>query len=210
MTERPTTDFAAGRPVDRLEEPERRPPWRRAVVIGVVVALAGSGALTKVLAHHSSTHDASRGAPARPDQQADRQRVSATPAGVSSAGGITATGRITGSVRAGGTLVFDVALSSSRFFSLHPCPAYTITFGTHSTTRHLSCGQVPYLASLVRSDGTVTGFQPALPAGTVVVFRMRVRVPDEPGRHRVLWALDGPRPRAALSGTVEVAEPGPG
>lgn len=209
MTERPTVNFDPGRPVDRLEEPERRAPWRRAVVIGVVVALAGTGALTKVLTHHSSAH-ASPGAPARLDPRTNRQHISSTPEGVSSAGRVTARGRIGGSVTAGDTLVFDVSLSSNRFFSLHPCPVYTITFGRHTTTRHLSCGHVPYLASLVRPDGSVTGFQPALPAGTVVIFRMQVRVPDRPGRQRVQWALHGPRPRAVLSGVVDVAAPGPG
>jgi hypothetical protein len=204
MADVPTADNASGRPVDRLDEPERRPPWRRAVVVGLVLAVVVGGGLTKSLTSHQPDPSAGtnpRPAPAGPRLAGPSEAADAV--GLHSGDRVSATGRISGSVRAGDVLEFDVALRSSRFLSLRPCPAYTITVGTLTTTRPLSCSRVPYLASLVRSDGTVTGFRPALPAGTEVVFHMQVRVPDEPGRRRVRWALLGKHP-AALSGTVLV------
>ena len=81
---------------------------------------------------------------------------------------------------------------------------YTITFGTLSTTRQLNCGEVPYFASLVRSSDKVTTFRPVLPAGVQVFFRMRVTVPDQPGRQTVLWTLDGPQETPGLDGVVDV------
>lgn len=117
---------------------------------------------------------------------------------------VSATGQIPGTVHPGDTLAFDVMLEASGVTSLHPCPDYTITFGTLTTTRQLNCAQVPYLASLVRSNGKVTQFQPVLPADTQVFFRMRVTVPDEPGTQQVQWALDGPDEMPGFSGTVDV------
>ena len=66
---------------------------------------------------------------------------------------------------------------------------------------------MPYFASLVRSTGKVTGFRPVLPAGTQVVFRMRVTVPDQPGRQKVLWTLDGPQEMPGFYGVVDVTPP---
>jgi RNA polymerase sigma-70 factor (ECF subfamily) len=118
--------------------------------------------------------------------------------------GVSATGRITGEVRPGDTLVFDVQLTAPGLVILHPCPDYTISFGTHTTTRRLNCERVPYFASLVHPDGRVTAFRPVLPAGTTVLFRMQVTVPDEPGEQRVLWTLDGPLRAPGFQGTVTV------
>lgn len=118
---------------------------------------------------------------------------------------VSATGTITGRLHGGDTLVFDVVLESPGLVSLHPCPDYTITFGTHHVTRRLNCDQVPYFASLVRPDGHVTTFRPVLPAGTEVAFRMAVVVPEAPGTHRVLWSLDGPQGMPGFSGTVRVS-----
>ena len=42
------------------------------------------------------------------------------------------------------------------------------------------------------------------PAGTQVLFRMRVTVPDQPGRQQVRWALDGPHEMPGFTGLVEV------
>ncbi len=50
----------------------------------------------------------------------------------------------------------------------------------------------------------MTSFRPVLPAGTQVLFRMHVTVPDEPGRQQVRWALVGPHEMPGFSGVVEV------
>ena len=102
------------------------------------------------------------------------------------------------------TLVFDAELMAPGLVPLNPCPDYTIAFGTHTVTRQLNCSRVPYFASFVHPDGRVTAFRPVLPAGTVVVFRMQVRVPDDPGEQKVLWALDGPQTAPGFNGTVTV------
>ena len=222
MNERPTGDISAGgswhdeeRPpdasVDRLEEPPRRDsPWRRAVAAGVVVAVVGGVALTTVLTHDRGDHAAPTRPPTPPAPQVNRPGGAAGDAGGLPAAVIRATGRIAGTFSPGDTLVFDVTLQASRFFSLHPCPSYTITFATRTTTRRLSCARVPYLASLVHPDGQVTGFRPVLPAGTEVIFRMHVTVPDAPGRQQVRWSLHGSRPRPAVTGVVRVVAPGSG
>lgn len=207
MTERPEAEWAAGRPVDRLEGPSRRPPRRRAVVIGVLVALIGAGSLTKAVVSDEPDHPrapaAASGRPS-PTGRPDRgQGAAADTAAVIGEDEVVAAARISGRVRAGDTLTFVVVLRSSRLLLLHPCPAYTITFGTHTTRRQLSCDRVPYNVSVVHPDGTVSAFRPALPAGTEVAFQMHVRVPDGSGRRHVTWALLGARP-AAVSGTVTV------
>jgi hypothetical protein len=222
MNERPTGDVATGRSwhvderppevsVDRLEEPSRpHSPWRRALAAGVVAALLAGGVLTSVLTHHAGSDAAPSGSPTPPAGQGHRSGGSAGDAVVPPAAGIRATGRIAGTFSPGDTLVFDVTLQASRFFSLRPCPSYTITFASRTTTRRLSCARVPYLASLVHPDGQVTGFRPVLPAGTDVIFRIRVTVPDTIGLQHVRWALHGTRPRPALSGVVQVVAPGSG
>jgi hypothetical protein len=116
---------------------------------------------------------------------------------------VSASGDISGTVHPGDDLVFDAALEAPGLVSLLPCPDYTITVGTRTVTRQLNCAQVPYYASLVRSTGHVTSFRPVLPAGTLVLFRMRVTVPDQPGPQQVRWALAGPH-GPAFSGLVEV------
>jgi len=120
---------------------------------------------------------------------------------------ITATGHISGTVHSGDTLAFDAVLEAPGLVSLLPCPDYTITFGTLAVTRRLNCAEVPYFASLVRSGDRVTSFRPVLPAGVQVVFRMRVTVPDVPGRQTVLWTLDGPQEMPGFDGTVDVTPP---
>ena len=121
---------------------------------------------------------------------------------------VSATGSISGSVHPGDTLVFDAALTAPGPVALSPCPDYTIAFGTHSVTRQLNCARVPYFASFVHPDGRVTAFRPVLPAGTAVVFRMQVTVPDEPGEQTVLWTLDGPQTTPGFNGTVTVRPAG--
>ena len=105
---------------------------------------------------------------------------------------VTVTGTISGALHPGDTLAFDAVLKAPGLVSLRPCPDYTITVGTVVTSGQLNCEQVPYYASLVRPGGKVTSFRPVLPAGTEVGFRMRVTVPDQPGRQQVSWALEGP------------------
>jgi hypothetical protein len=95
-------------------------------------------------------------------------------------------------------------LQAPVLLSLRPCPDYTISFGSLSTTRALDCAEVPYFASLVRSSDHVSEFRPVLPAGTAVVFKMEVVVPDDLGRHRVRWSLDGPAEVPGFEGVVEV------
>lgn len=219
MNEHPTEDFAAGRswrdeeraPVDRVEEPGRRlPTWLRVVTAVAAAAFLGGVALSLLLPRHHGPEAASSGPPTPPDPHLHVQRVPPETAPMSPTAGVTARGHIAGRFSPGDVLVFDVTLRSSRFFSLHPCPTYTITFGRHASTRRLSCAHVPYLASLVHPDGQVTDFRPVLPAGTQVVFRMRVAVPDEPGRQHVRWTLNASRPRPRLSGVVDVTASGSG
>ena len=119
---------------------------------------------------------------------------------------VVATGAISGRLRPGDTLVFDAGLTSPGVVSLRPCPDFTVTIGTHSFTGRLNCKQDPYYASSVRSNGEVTNFRPVLPAGVTVFFRMAVLVPDDPGRQRVLWALNGPLKKPAFDGTVQVSD----
>ena len=118
---------------------------------------------------------------------------------------VTATGDISGTVHPGDTLVFEAALEAPGLLSLLPVPRlHDHVRHASRTTRQLNCAQVPYFASLVRSTGKVTGFRPVLPAGTQVLFRMRVTVPDQPGRQQVRWALDGPHAMPGFSGVVDV------
>ena len=123
---------------------------------------------------------------------------------------VSVTGTISGTVHPGDTLSFAAALTAPVVVAFHPCPDYTITFGTHTVTRQLNCEQVPFFASVVRADGTITAFRPVIPGGNVVFFQMRVTVPDEPGQQAVQWTLDGPEQPPGFSGTVEVTAPGAG
>jgi hypothetical protein len=174
---------------------------------GVVAMLVAGVGLTTVVTHHH--HEAASSRPPFPaDPRLDQLRTPANAVSASPAGDITATGRIEGILSPGDTLVFDVALQSSRTFTFHPCPAYTITFGTQVTTGRLSCAQMPYFASFVRPDGRLTAFRPVLPAGNDVVFRMQVRVPNEPGRRRVVWTLHSAGPNPVVSGVVQVTAAG--
>lgn len=208
-------------PLRRLDESLRRHvPWRR-LLVGAAVALAvvaGAVAVAGGLGGHGDpppaaadplptpgVHRAVKTVPfrdlaaAHPALGRDENGTRVTPYDH-----VTATGTISGTVHPGDTLVFQVALEAPGLLSLLPCPDYTITFGTVSTTRQLNCAEVPYFASLVRSTGKVTGFRPVLPAGTQVLFWMRVPVPDLPGRQQVLWALDGPHAMPGFAGVVDV------
>ncbi len=210
-----------GVPLQRLDESLRRHVPRRRLLVVTLAMLVVAGAAGAVLSGrggHGGTppptadppptpgvHRAVKTvpfrdlAPAHPALGRDVNGTRVTPYDQ-----VTATGDISGTVHPGDTLVFHAALEAPGLLSLLPCPDYTITFGTLRTTRQLNCAEVPYFASLVRSTGAVTGFRPVLPAGTQVLFQMRVTVPDQPGRQEVLWALDGPHAMPGFSGVVDV------
>jgi len=112
---------------------------------------------------------------------------------------VSATGAITGTAAPGDVIVFDAVLESSTDLPLAPCPDYHIAFGRHSfRTWQLNCSAVPFHDARGR---------PYLPALTNVRFEMRVTVPDEPGRQKVLWTLDGPRQLPGFYGIVDVVRP---
>jgi DNA-directed RNA polymerase specialized sigma24 family protein len=212
-------------PLDRLDAPLARRPSRQAVVAAVAMAvLLGGGAVavvralggadtaprpaatspTPLVGHHPSGHPVPWRdlEPRHPVLGHDTHGVRVTPYDH-----VSATGSISGTVQPGDTLVFDATLTAPGIITLHPCPDYTIAFGTQTTTRRLNCAQVPYFASIVRPDGRITAFRPVLPAGTAVFFRMQVTVPDEPGRQKVLWTLDGPQKMPGFYGIVQVVGP---
>jgi DNA-directed RNA polymerase specialized sigma24 family protein len=208
-------------PLNRLDESLRRHvPWRRALVSTAATLVVAGGAAALVSGLGRGGDDPPAQVAATPTPSADRARqivpfralkpthpalgreengVSVTPYD-----DLSATGDISGTVHPGDTLEFEVGLEAPGLVSLLPCPDYTITVGTVSTTRQLNCAEVPYFASLVRPSGKVTGFRPVLPAGTQVLFRMHVTVPDQPGRQQVQWALDGPHAMPGVSGVVDV------
>jgi hypothetical protein len=96
----------------------------------------------------------------------------------------------------GDTLVFFVTLRSSQDLPLAPCPDYSIAFGAHSSRSYqLNCSKVPYRDGVGR---------PYLPANKNVNFTMQVTVPNEPGRQKVLWTLDGPQSSPGFYGIVNV------
>jgi hypothetical protein len=119
--------------------------------------------------------------------------------------GLVATGHIGGELHPGDTLVFVVTLESSTAIALHPCPNYSIAFGRKGfETGQLNCAQVPYYASVQGPHGHLSAFRPTLPANTPVRFRMRMKVPDERGRQKVLWTLTGPTEMPGFYGIVTV------
>ena len=208
-------------PLRRLHEtPRRHLSWRRPVAVAAAVLVAG-GAVAALNARHSHgdhapeggaslsptprVHRAVKAVPFR-DLEAHHPALSHEANGVLTTpyDAVTAVGEISGTLHPGDVLAFDAVLESPGLLSLQPCPDYTITFGTQATTRQLNCAQVPYLASLVRPTGQVSSFRPVLPAGTEVIFHMRVTVPDVPGPQKVLWALDGPATTPGFSGLVSV------
>jgi hypothetical protein len=212
-------------PLERLDAPlARHLPWRAVVVAAAAVVLVGGGAaaVVRALGPDDATPRASDTSPTAQVESAphrvvpwrdlepghpvlghDQNGVLVTPYD-----DVTVTGSISGTVHPGDTLVFEAAMTSPGILPFHPCPDYTIAFGTHATTRQLNCAQVPYFASIVRPDGGITAFRPVIPAGTVVFFRMQVTVPDELGSQRVVWTLDGPSPTPGFDGIVEVTASG--
>ena len=130
--------------------------------------------------------------PPRPGQQ--RGRV------VTPFDHVSALGAITGRARPGDVIVFDAVLESPTNLPLDPCPDYNIAFGRHVwRTWRLNCAAVPFRDARGK---------PYLPALTNVRFEMRVTVPDEPGRQKVLWTLNGPQQMPGFYGLVDVVRSG--
>ena len=215
-------------PLERLDAPVRRPlRWRPVAATAVGVLLVGVVTVVVVRAQGSDSAAPRGGADPSPTPQNVRVTGEVVPWRDLEAGhrvvghlengvrvtpydDVTVTGSATGSVRAGDTFVFYAALTAPGLVTLHPCPDYTIAFGTRTITRQLNCEQVPYFASIVRPDGDISAFRPVLPSGTAVFFRMQVTAPDEPGSREVRWTLEGPTQTPSFSATVEVTAPGAG
>jgi hypothetical protein len=216
-----------GIPLDRLDEPAQRAvPWRAAVAAAAAVALVagvGFGVLRATGDHASdpatkpnpSATEHTKEVPQvvvpwrelKPTHPTLGHRVHGQL--VTPFDGIVATGHIGGDLHPGDTLVFTVSLESSRRIALHPCPDYSIAFGRHAfVTRQLNCVQVPYYASVPGPHGQMSAFRPTLPPNTPVSFRMRMTVPNEPGRQKVLWTLDGLQSSPGFYGIVRVTPRG--
>jgi hypothetical protein len=119
--------------------------------------------------------------------------------------GLLVSGHISGTAHPGDVLSFTVTLESDKEIALHPCPDYSIGFGRKGfLSGQLNCQQMPYLASIPRQNGQMTDFLPVLPPGYPVSFRMRITVPDERGKQKVLWTLDVPGSAPGFYGIVTV------
>jgi hypothetical protein len=109
---------------------------------------------------------------------------------------ISATGTISGNLHPGDVLTFTAVIQSPTRLVLDPCPDFNLAFGkSYWHTWQLNCAEVPYRTS----DG-----RPVLPAFKDVRFEMKLTVPDEPGRQKVLWTLDGPQQMPGFYGIVTV------
>lgn len=109
---------------------------------------------------------------------------------------VFASGDLDSHAHPGDELTFVVRLESPTRIPLDPCPDYGIAFGVGSANRWgLNCAQDPFRDAQGR---------PYLPAGKAVPFEMRVVVPDNPGRQKVLWTLNGPMSMPGFYGIVTV------
>ncbi|WP_151081761.1 hypothetical protein [Nocardioides cynanchi] len=200
-------------PLERLGErlPGRRLPWRPlTTAAAAVLVVAGGASMIARVADSSSPHPAT--GPSTSGTLTGHQVVPwrALPAGhpdvrhrvggevVTPYDRLSATGHISGHAHPGDTVLFTAVLESSTTIPLSPCPDFTIAFGTTARTWRLNCAQVPF------HDGQG---RPVLPAFTNVRFAMQVTVPDEPGRQKVLWTLDGPQRLPGFYGLVDVQRP---
>jgi hypothetical protein len=203
---------APGVPLDRLDERVTRPlPWRAVAAAAAAVVLIAGGA---AVALHRSHDDATPRPPTSPRTVHEERHARTAvpwrnlPPGhphlrhrehgqvVTPYDQVSATGHISGHANPGDTLLFTVALESSTALALDPCPNFNVAFGNSSWhTWRLNCAQVPYRDSKGR---------PVLPPLKVVRFEMRVTVPDEPGRQKVLWTLSGPQQTPGFYGIVRV------
>ncbi len=201
-------------PLDRLAGSVPRPVARRRALTAVAAAavvLVGASALVGIRSgNHGSDPAGQAGrsigtAPARAVPwaalPATHPRLRSYPHGrhrpwVTPYDRVSATGTIGGRARPGDTLVFTAHLESPTDLRLDRCPDINVAFGTKAfQTTQLNCAQVPY----VDSEG-----HPYLPAFTSVPFRIQVTVPDEPGRQKVLFTIDGPKQMPGFYGLVDV------
>jgi hypothetical protein len=206
-------------PFERFDEtlPRRPMPWRpvagaaAAVLVlvgaGLSLTMGGHGSQDGLPADHRTTASGPHLAP-QAGPPVPWKNLSATHPGfrhrehgqvVTPYDRVSATGHISGQAHPGDTLVFTAVLESSTDLPLSPCPDFNIAFGTTGHTWSLNCAQVPYRDAAGR---------PMLPAFTNVRFEMRVTVPDEPGRQKVLWTLDGPHAMPGFYGIVDVTRAG--
>jgi hypothetical protein len=109
---------------------------------------------------------------------------------------VSVAGEIKGRVHPGDTLAFTAYLESSTDLPLDPCPDINIALGTHAYyTWQLNCAAVPYIDS---------AGHPYLPAFTKVPFRIEATVPEERGRQKVLFTIDGPQQMPGFFGLIDV------
>jgi hypothetical protein len=212
-------------PVERLGEAAPRPVDRRSVlalgVAATVVLAAGVGIGVLRAAGGDSSHPSDHPSPTAtvhgtrmPQEIVPWRKLTAQHSQlghrvngklVTPYDGVVATGHIGGVLHPGDTLRFTVTLESSARIVLHPCPDYSIAFGRKGfLSGQLNCSQVPYYASVVGPHGHMSDFRPTLPANTPVSFQMRMTVPEERGRQKVLWTLDGPESSPGFYGIVRV------
>jgi hypothetical protein len=200
-------------PVDRLDEPlSRHGSWRVIAAVAATVVLVGGGAVAAIRVAGGDPHAGPSDTSSSPTPQVlrvkpvvpwrdiaarhpkFRQRVHGQV--VTPYDRVSATGTISGHLHPGDTLTFTAVLQSPTNLPLDPCPDFNLAFGRHSWhTRGLNCAQVPY------QDGKG---RPVLPAFKNVRFEMKVTVPDEIGRQKVLWTLDGPQQMPGFYGIVDV------
>jgi hypothetical protein len=216
---------APGVPVHRLvEEDPRRTPPRRALLATAAAVAAVAVIGTSAFIGTRSGDGGSAPAPSGPGPESrtvgqERDRAvpwAALPAAhpqlrtrpkgnrakpwTTPYDGISVTGRINGRVHPGDTLVFTASLESSTNVPLDPCPDINIAIGSHNfQTWQLNCAAVPYVDSRGRHY---------LPAFKAVPFTIQVVVPDEPGRQKVLFTIDGPHRMPGFYGLIGVAPAG--
>jgi hypothetical protein len=199
-------------PLDRLEQVQGRTVgWRAALAAAAAVVLVGGGAAAIIgAARGGDTPTASTGTPTRSvhpvgplvpwrNLPASRVKIGHRLHGrwVTPFDNLMANGEIRGHFHPGDTLRFVVYLESFTDVPLRPCPDYTVAIGARFVeTWRLNCRQVPFRIGTGR---------PLLPAGRKVTFAMRVPVPDEPGRQKVLWTIDGPSAMPGFYGIIHIS-----
>jgi hypothetical protein len=210
-----------GVPIDRLDAPlpRRRVAWRPLVAAAAAVLLVGGGASVISRFGDSATTPSptSPGVPSGPRTvivhgeggvavpwkplKAGHPHVRHRVQGqvVTPFDQILTSGRISGRVHPGDLLVFTAVLESPTDLTLDPCPDYDLGFGSFAFYQwRLNCAQVPFRDA----QG-----HPMLPANRKVRFEMRIRVPDDVGRQKVLWTIDGPQTAPGFYGLVDVIAP---
>jgi hypothetical protein len=219
-------------PLERLDEASpRRVGWGAALAAAAAVLVVGGGAVgvVRVTGSHSAPPSGQptssksvrfgpveKGTPVRDEVVPWRPLTARHPKVghrvhgqlVTPYDGIVASGHISGHLHPGDTLVFVVTLESDTGVVLDPCPDFDIAFGRHASYQgQLNCAQVPYRSGPSGRHVSAKKLKPYLPAGRSVKFEMRMRVPDEHGRQKVLWTLDGPESSPGFYGIVRVTPP---